>query len=158
MKKKQKKVVLKEAGDVAMGPSFDFYNREVFGGVLDKKVEVSWASFDVLGAYHDTAGVTWPRHTNSKCPIRIQLNRNLIGNKVMKGKENILVHEMILAYLIQMKEEDDALVVGIRGVREFFPSRKYLFHGSFSRSSLLWREFLAVFLAILVVCWFARSF
>lgn len=67
-KEKAKKVVLKEAGDVAMGPSFDFYNREVFGGVLDKKVEVSWASFDVLGAYHDTAGVTW--HVTPTASVR----------------------------------------------------------------------------------------
>lgn len=103
---KMKPAVL-QPGDVDMQKHFDLYDRRIFNGVLASNVIVTWESFNPNAAYRNTLGVTWNRHTNSRCPIRIQLNRNLLRDRTLKQKKSVLVHEMIHAYLMQIREDDD---------------------------------------------------
>ncbi|XP_055296873.1 DNA-dependent metalloprotease SPRTN-like [Sitodiplosis mosellana] len=83
---------------------FDEYNNLFFGGILNFRVVLDWHSLP--GNAATNAGATKPPENVRNGRMSISLNKNLLVVRSRRETIEILLHEMIHAYLIHIKKED----------------------------------------------------
>lgn len=95
-----------DPGDIDWQLIFNFYNERYFKNELTGKVQVKWSASDNRDWGEEAFAFTQPRYNNRRTFITIQLNRDQLRNQIREFFIDILVHEMIHAYLMLTKTED----------------------------------------------------